>query len=121
MHLPSFEYLSPKSVEEACSLLAYHQGNTKVLAGGTDLLVELKKRISGHGYHVAGKKEMAPHYIIGLRGISELTRIEYSAGAGLCLGPMTTYADVADSSIVREKSPLLWQGCRIFSRPRSEE
>jgi len=31
---------------------------------------------------------------------------------------MTTYADVADSSIVREKSPLLWQGCRIFSRPQ---
>lgn len=118
MRLPSFEYLSPKSVEEACSLLAHYQGNTKALAGGTDLLVELKKRASGQGYGAADKKEMAPHYIIGLRGISGLARIEYSPDEGLILGPMTTYAHVAESFIAREKYPLLWHACRIFSRPQ---
>jgi len=118
MKLPRFEYFSPKSLQEVSSLLATYGRQARVLAGGTDLLVELKKKASSPSLRLGGMKETIPRYVIGLREISGLTRIEYSAGAGLCVGPMTTYADVADSSIVREKSPLLWQGCRIFSRPQ---
>jgi carbon-monoxide dehydrogenase medium subunit len=118
MKLPRFEYLSPKSLQEVSSLLATYGRQARVLAGGTDLLVELKKKVSSPTLRLGGKKETIPRYVIGLKGIIGLARIEYSPGAGLCFGPMTTYADVADSSIVREKSPLLWQGCRTFSRPQ---
>lgn len=36
----------------------------------------------------------------------------------MSVGPITSYADVADSTIVKESYPLLWQACRTFSRPQ---
>ena len=45
MILPPFTYLEPRSLDEACALLARHEGNARVLAGGTDILVDLKQRI----------------------------------------------------------------------------
>ena len=57
--LPSFEYLAPKAVEEACSLLVQY-AEAKVMAGGTDLLAMMKKR------------EIVPNYLIGLRNIPGL-------------------------------------------------
>ncbi|MBM2831356.1 MAG: FAD-binding PCMH-type protein, partial [Dehalococcoidia bacterium] len=44
MSLPKFEYLIPTSLAEACALLAKHQGKARVLAGGTDLVPQMKKR-----------------------------------------------------------------------------
>ncbi|MGI6317591.1 MAG: FAD binding domain-containing protein [Dethiobacteria bacterium] len=43
MSLPKFDYFEPKTVEEACSLLYEYKGDAMVLAGGTDLLVSMKK------------------------------------------------------------------------------
>ncbi len=46
MLLPTFTYLEPRTVEEACAMLAAHRpGGARVLAGGTDILVDLKARI----------------------------------------------------------------------------
>ena len=42
--LKSFEYLEPGTVEEAVQLLSKHGDKAKVLAGGTDLLILMKKR-----------------------------------------------------------------------------
>ena len=42
--LPKFEYIAPKTVEEVLSLLSQHKGQAKVMAGGTDLLVNMKQR-----------------------------------------------------------------------------
>ena len=42
MILPRFELVEPSSVSEACDILR-HDGNSKVIAGGTDLLVNMKK------------------------------------------------------------------------------
>ncbi len=44
MSLPKFTYLAPDTLEEACRLLAEHQGNIKIKAGGTDLLVRMSAR-----------------------------------------------------------------------------
>ena len=43
MLLPRFDYLEPESVEDTLSLLATHGEDAKILAGGTDLLVRMKK------------------------------------------------------------------------------
>ena len=42
--LPKFEYLQPKTVQEACSLLSQHKGKARIIAGGTDLLPRMKRR-----------------------------------------------------------------------------
>lgn len=118
MRLPRFEYLSPKTLEEAAALLGTYGNRAKILAGGTDLLVDLKKGSSIQGDRWRGEKKRGPLYVIGLRGVTGLTRLNYSPGETLSVGPMTTYADVADSTIVKENYPLLWHACRTFSRPQ---
>ena len=42
MYLPDFDYLSPRAVNEACGVLAQFREQAKVLAGGTDLLPQVK-------------------------------------------------------------------------------
>ncbi|MBI2182871.1 MAG: FAD binding domain-containing protein, partial [Deltaproteobacteria bacterium] len=58
--LPKFEYLAPRTIGEVCALLAGHADEAKLLGGGTDLVLQMRRR------------ELAPRYIIGLKGISEL-------------------------------------------------
>ena len=58
--LPSFEYLAPETVKEACAMLSRHKGKAKALAGGTDLLIQMKERKS------------VPEDIIGLKNIKGL-------------------------------------------------
>ena len=42
MRLPKFEYLDPKTIEEACSLLSQHGDKARLIAGGTDLLIAMQ-------------------------------------------------------------------------------
>ena len=44
MRLPRFEYVRPQALEEALSVLAQSGSRAKILAGGTDLLVNMKQR-----------------------------------------------------------------------------
>jgi carbon-monoxide dehydrogenase medium subunit len=95
MHLPKFDYISPKTIEEACSLLAQHKDRVRVMAGGTDLLPKMKNR------------ETAPQYLIGLSAIRGLDYIEYDKGTGLRIGALATLAAVTNSAVVRQKFTLL--------------
>lgn len=107
MRLPRFEYLRPHSLEEACSMLDEHTGQAKVMAGGTDVLVELKKRGGGK-----------PRYVVGLRGIPGLDTVHFDPQVGLRVGSMATFAKLASADVVRKRFPLLWEAARIFSRPQ---
>jgi len=107
MRLPRFEYLQPRTLEEACFFLAEHAGQAKVMAGGTDLLVELKKR-----------RAARPQYVVGLRSIPDLDTVRFEAGVGLRVGSMATFAKLVRAAVVREKFPMLYEAARIFSRPQ---
>jgi CO/xanthine dehydrogenase FAD-binding subunit len=61
--LPKFEYLATRSIDEACDLLAAHNNEAGLLAGGTDLLLQMRRR------------ETSPAYIIGLKGVTELSGV----------------------------------------------
>jgi carbon-monoxide dehydrogenase medium subunit len=90
MILPEFDYHRPETVDEACALLAELGSVARVIAGGTDLLVDLKREFA-----------KADH-LVTLRGIPELTSIEKDAGGTLKLGPMVTPNEVGHSQLVRE-------------------
>jgi 4-hydroxybenzoyl-CoA reductase subunit beta len=73
MRLPWFEHRSPKSVDEAARILAGEGPDAMLIAGGTDLLPNMKRR------------QMAPKVLVSLRGISELRRNGGVIGAGVTL------------------------------------
>jgi CO/xanthine dehydrogenase FAD-binding subunit len=68
MVLPKFEFHEPTSVAEACDLMARHRGKARPLAVGTDLLVNMKKKV------------LRPEHLVSLGRIPELSRLERSNG-----------------------------------------
>jgi carbon-monoxide dehydrogenase medium subunit len=90
MILPEFDYHRPETIEEACSLLGDLGASARVIAGGTDLLVDLKRGLA------------QTEHLVTLRGIPELSSIEKDPDGTLRLGPMVTPNEVGYSSIVRE-------------------
>ncbi len=100
--LPRFEYLAPGTVNEACAMLAKYSGEAKVIAGGTDLLPQMKWG------------EIKPKYIIGLANISDLKGIKCSSSAGLTLGALTTIRAIERSAEIKESFPLLAQAASVL-------
>ncbi len=90
-----FEYLSPRSLNEALYLLASLETKPQVLAGGTDLMLQMK----------AG--EVEPGALLSIRRVPELSGIQYESGTGLRLGATTTLRELTRSPIVRERYPCL--------------
>ncbi len=104
--LPKFEYLIPKTVEEACELLYKHKGEAKVIAGGTDLLINMKKR------------QVVPKYLIELGNLTELNYIRHNEKKVLSIGALATHQMVADSPLVKETIGLLADACRKVGTPQ---
>lgn len=90
----AFEYHIPTSVSEAAQLLADHGDDAKILAGGHSLIPMMKLRLA------------EPQIIIDLGKIDSMSYIRESNG-GLAIGAMTTYADIAASSLVQNAAPAL--------------
>jgi len=94
--LKPFEYFEPGTVAEARKLLSAYGDEAKVFAGGTDLLISMKKR------------QMTPKYIICIKNIPDLDYIQYSQEAGLLkIGALATHSAIAASPIIRNKFELL--------------
>ncbi len=104
--LPKFDYLAPKTVEEACLLLSKYKGSTKIIAGGTDLLVSMKK------------KNISPPYIVNIKGIPQLDYIHYSQESGLRIGALARLQSIAASPIIEDKFSLLGIACNKIGIPQ---
>jgi carbon-monoxide dehydrogenase medium subunit len=104
--LPKFEYHAPTSLGEALDHLSKHGDKAKVLAGGTDLLVSMKKR------------EILPEHLINLKGILELKHIHYDKKRGLEIGGLVTLGEIERSTIVREKYSALWDAANVMAAPQ---
>ncbi len=95
-----FEYFAPASLNEALSLLKGRSDGVKLLAGGTDLLVQMKE---------AGRH---PTAVVSLHKLSELKTIE-SNGGGLRIGAGVDMLAIASSSIVQERYTALSDGASV--------
>jgi CO/xanthine dehydrogenase FAD-binding subunit len=103
MKLPEFEYFAPKSVEEACSLLAQYGQEASALAGGTDLLVKMKQR------------RFVPTYVINLKTIPGLDYIRYDERDGLRIGALTTIQSIKNSVAVKRNFKVLNEAAGVES------
>jgi CO/xanthine dehydrogenase FAD-binding subunit len=90
----SFSYTAPASAEEAVALLADNMPGAKPLAGGTDLLVRMKRNL------------LTPKLLVDLAAIPELSGIELTE-QGLRIGGMVTHAEIAESPLVRQHAPAV--------------
>lgn len=91
MYLPDFEYFTPDSVEEACQLLSKYGSKSKAIAGGTDVLVKMKKEVE------------VPEVLVSIGQLSQLKKIEYVPGKGVVIGSGVTHNEVQNSKILNEK------------------
>ena len=94
MRLGSFEYLEPRTLDEACSMLAEHGTTAGVLAGGTDLLVRMKQGVA------------RPEVLVDIKGVEGLGEVR-QAGAEVSIGAAVPLTDLHRSPVIREQFPLL--------------
>ena len=91
MIIPEFEYVSPKSLPEACALLVQYGDSARVLAGGSDLLVKMKDGL------------MKPAVLVSLKNLDSLKAIRYEIGKGVVIGARATHNEVMNNSLLQEK------------------
>ncbi len=100
--LPPFDYVAPKTLKEAGSVLVKHKDEASLMAGGTDLMPKMKKR------------EVVPKYLVSLKNIPGLAYIKEDK-EGIKIGPMTTIHDVEVSSVIAKKVPILRDTSYVFA------
>src|SRR4051794_21336623 len=102
MRLPHFAYRSPRTVREAAELLAASP-DAMLVAGGTDLLPNMKRR------------QQTPRTLVGLRRIDELRAI--ANGDGLTIGAGVTLTELVRDNRVRHSYGALWQAAAQVATP----
>jgi 4-hydroxybenzoyl-CoA reductase subunit beta len=104
LRLPEFRYLAPHTLDEATRMLAEHGPQAMVVAGGTDLYPNMKRR------------QQEPPVVVGLRGIGELRGITRSDGH-VKIGATATLHAVATDPIVGQHFPALASAAGLVSTP----
>jgi carbon-monoxide dehydrogenase medium subunit len=92
-----FEYLEPESIEEALTILSEYQGTSKIIAGGTDLMLQMRN------------KAIKPEYVVDITRIPGLEYIAFDGQQGLRLGALTTIRALETSPELQRKYPVISQ------------
>jgi len=93
------EYSLPSTVDEALALLNKNIGTARIIAGGTDLMIDLESGRVNAGC------------LVDISNIEELKSIEMN-GDIISIGAGVTHNEVAKSTLIREKAPVLASACR---------
>ena len=93
MKPPAFEYLAPRTLEQAVAALA--DGEAKVIAGGQSLVPMLNFRL------------LAPSVLVDITRIPDLDFVVEDGGGGLRIGALTRHHTLETSDLVRERFPVL--------------
>ncbi|MFO0905908.1 MAG: xanthine dehydrogenase family protein subunit M [Pirellulales bacterium] len=99
--MKNFDYAAPTSLAEASSLLARAPGVARVLAGGTDLIVQLRERLRD------------ADLVVDVKRIPELTDVVYTPAAGLRLGAATPCYQVYENPQISAAYAALADAARI--------
>ena len=98
-------YFRPRTVSEALKLLEKFRGSARVIAGGTDLLLQIRER------------EANPEALVDITGVSGLDRILLD-GDRIRIGALVTHAQVAESSLIQERALALREGVSALGSPQ---
>ena len=103
--MPLFDYKTPNTIGEAIDLLWMADGKAKIIAGGTDLMIGLRK-----GDHT-------PQLIIDITRIEELRKIEEKNGA-ISIGAAVTHAEITSSPLITRYAKVLSDAASEIGSPQ---
>jgi CO/xanthine dehydrogenase FAD-binding subunit len=104
--MKAFDYLSPRTLKEACNLLADTSREARLLAGGTDVLIEMRKPSS-----------RSPKSLVDISRIPDLRGI-LESGDSVIIKPLTTHTEVLQSGIIQRFAPLLRSAVSAIGSPQ---
>jgi len=105
MRLPTFRLHRPASLTDALALIAASSGRVRLVAGGTDLWPNMKRR------------HQSADVVVSLRGVAELAGVRPETDGRVRIGAMTRLSDVAASPIVCGRYPALARAALSISSP----
>ncbi|MEM1451310.1 MAG: FAD binding domain-containing protein [Planctomycetota bacterium] len=106
LRLPKFDLLEPTDVDGVVALLGEHAGDAMVVAGGTDLLPNMK-----HGL-------FEPKVVVSLARVESMRAIETTPDGGLSVGATATLSELAAHVDVQERAPALAQAASLVAGPQ---
>lgn len=101
-----FEMVRPRDLKQAANALGSERDAAKILAGGTDLLGEMKDYV------------ITPSRLINLKSIPKLDTIQYDAKTGLKLGALVTLTRIAEDKNIQAKYPGLVEAIELAAMPQ---
>lgn len=99
------EAYNPKTIKETLEILDEYKDRTKIIAGGTDIVIQLRN------------EEINPEALIDIFKIKELRKIE-EKNDEIVIGACTTYTDVVESSLFDENLKGFKRSCRLVGSPQ---
>jgi aerobic carbon-monoxide dehydrogenase medium subunit len=103
----SFQYFAPTTLEDASRILAEHEGDAKVLAGGMSLIPLMKMRLA------------SPGCVVDINRVKGLEYIEQSDdGRSLRIGPLVRHHALESSALVKKVAPLLSETAGSIGDPQ---
>jgi 4-hydroxybenzoyl-CoA reductase subunit beta len=105
MSLPVFDVLIPSSLDEALGFLANNAQDTKIVAGGTDLIPSLKQKL------------FEPRYLLDIKSLSELHGIHPTQDGGIRIGALTTITEMVESPVLQQHFTVLQQAAATVAGP----
>lgn len=98
-----FHYVKPKTLAEALGYLGQHGPDSKILAGGTDLFILMRRNLA------------KPACVVDIKGIPETKRFEYSPQEGQFIGATVTVNEIAEAESIRKKYAALAQAANSLA------
>ncbi len=105
MRLPTFAYRAPKSVAEVTKILREEGPQATIVAGGTDLFPNMKRR------------QVEPKTVVSMVNLDSLRGIEWRSDGTLRIGPMETLRALERDERIKAELPALWQAVMSISTP----
>ena len=106
LRLPPFQYKAPRSLEEATRILSQEGEQAMLVAGGTDLFPNMKRR------------QFTPPVVIGLRNIASLKMIAGSSEQGFRIGSGVTLTRLSEHPVLTQYYPALTTAAGSVSTPQ---
>ena len=106
LRLPKFDIERPTTIDAVVALLDRHGDDAQIIAGGTDLVPNMKHEL------------FTPRVVVSIASVPELHGVRLESDGSLVIGAMTTLDELANDASLRENTPALASAASVISGPQ---